>query len=194
MLGKILLFTMLFTCISYSQVGIGTTSPKSSLDISTSDAANPSNKDGLLIPRIDIFPTVSPTIDQQGMLVYLTTTVGAYTSGFYFWNNPTTSWVTLGGDNLGNHKATANIELGGNWLSNDGDSEGIYVGTNGNVGINVSNPSQKLEVNRDQNESAVLGRARIGFMGYNDWAGFSHLDRASTGNYALLQNTMVSLF
>jgi len=189
MLGKFLLLTMLFTCFSYSQVGIGTTSPKSSLDITISNPTNPSNTDGLLIPRIDIFPTVNPLVDQQGMLIYLTTIDGSSLPGFYYWNNLTTSWINLGADNLGNHIATTNIKLNGNWLSNDGDSEGVYVAGNGNVGINVSNPNQKLEVNSDQNESAILGRVRIGYMGYNDWAGFSHIDRASAGNYALLQNT-----
>ena len=36
-------------------------------------------------------------------------------------------------DNLGNHTATANIKLNNYWLSNDGDSEGVYVSTAGNV-------------------------------------------------------------
>ena len=36
----------------------------------------PSNSDGLLIPRISAFPSTDPTASQNGMIVYLTTTVG----------------------------------------------------------------------------------------------------------------------
>ena len=35
----------------------------------------------------------------------------------------------------------------------------------------------------------TLGRAKIGHLGYSDYAGFAHRDRASSGNYALLQYT-----
>ena len=51
-----------------------------------------------------------------------------------------------GADNLGNHTATQNLKLGANWISGDGDSEGISVRTNGNVGIGTNTPDQKLSV------------------------------------------------
>ena len=41
-------------------------------------------------------------------------------------------------DNLGHHTATQNIELNGNWLSNDGGNEGVFVTTDGDVGIGTS--------------------------------------------------------
>jgi len=88
-------FFIISFCSTNAQVGIGTTTPKSSLDIEVSDASNPSNTDGLLIPRIDVFPIGNPTADQQGMLVYLTTAVGANVPGFYYWNNPTTTWINI---------------------------------------------------------------------------------------------------
>jgi cysteine-rich repeat protein len=50
------------------------------------------------------------------------------------------------GDNLGNHIAAQNIQLNGNWLSGDGGDEGIYVKSNGVVGIGTTNPLQKLHV------------------------------------------------
>jgi len=52
----------------------------------------------------------------------------------------------IAGDNLGNHTATQNIKLSGKWLSNDGGDEGMYVSTNGNVGIGTSSPGYELEV------------------------------------------------
>lgn len=80
-----------------AQVGIGTTTPNATLDVIASNQATPSFSDGLLIPRIDAFPATNPTSSQQGMLVYLTTTVGAYKEGFYYWDNPLLSWMSLVG-------------------------------------------------------------------------------------------------
>ncbi|MGB0974220.1 MAG: tail fiber domain-containing protein [Flavobacteriaceae bacterium] len=94
---KIVFLISLFTFAANAQVGIGTTTPNAALDITVNDATNPGNTDGLLIPRIDVFPTVNPTASQQGMLVYLTTTAGTNTPGFYYWDNTITSWVAIAG-------------------------------------------------------------------------------------------------
>lgn len=52
-------------------------------------------------------------------------------------------------DNLGNHLATQNIQLGGYWLSNDGDTEGIFVNSTGQVGVNTANISTDFEIQSD---------------------------------------------
>lgn len=36
--------------------------------------------------------------------------------------------------------------MSGNWLSNDGDSEGIFIRSNGNVGIGEETPTSVLHV------------------------------------------------
>ncbi|MCB0432134.1 MAG: hypothetical protein KDD18_03560, partial [Mangrovimonas sp.] len=83
---KILAFIVWFFCIlGYSQVGINTTDPKAQLEIQSSNQASPSNTDGLLIPKVDTFPATNPGANQNGMLVFLTTTVGANSPGFYYW-------------------------------------------------------------------------------------------------------------
>ncbi len=87
-----LFFMAVFTPAS-AQVGIGTTSPKSLLDIPASNSASPSATDGLLIPRISAFPSTDPGADQDGMLVFLTTTAGSYTKGFHFWDNTAGTWI-----------------------------------------------------------------------------------------------------
>ena len=43
----VLVFFLISVQINYSQVGIGNTDPKASLDISASNSATPSNKDGI---------------------------------------------------------------------------------------------------------------------------------------------------
>jgi hypothetical protein len=70
---------------SFSQVGIGNINPQSILDISASSTANPTETDGLLIPRLEKFPDVNPGISQDGMIVFLSQTDGNDTKGFYFW-------------------------------------------------------------------------------------------------------------
>jgi hypothetical protein len=61
--------------------------------------------------------------------------------------NGNTVTIPSGADNLGNHTATQNIKLSNNWLSNDGGNEGVYVKTDGKVGIGTATPAQQLDVN-----------------------------------------------
>jgi len=98
---KIIKIIGLFFLISWfsikAQVGIGNTSPNAQLDISSSNQATPANTDGVLVPKIDAFPATNPTMSQQGMLVYLTTTATfssvSKSPGFYYWDNGTTNWI-----------------------------------------------------------------------------------------------------
>lgn len=88
---------LFFSFFCKAQVGIGTTTPNAQLDVTSSNQATPVNTDGILIPKIDAFPVTNPTVLQQGMLVYLTTTA-TFSSvskppGFYYWNNATTNWI-----------------------------------------------------------------------------------------------------
>lgn len=79
-----------FTNNFYAQVGIGNSSPRATLDIQATNQSNPSNEDGLLIPRINAFPATNPGANQDGMLVYLTTD-----NTFYYWENSLTEWIPL---------------------------------------------------------------------------------------------------
>ncbi|CAM3375018.1 hypothetical protein FLLO111716_07000 [Flavobacterium longum] len=92
---KLLFALLLFTSMMTAQVGVNTTAPNSQLDIRSSNQATPANTDGVLIPKVDTFPATNPTAAQQGMLVYLTTAVGPKTPGFYYWDNPTLTWIGL---------------------------------------------------------------------------------------------------
>ena len=94
-------YALFFVCLCCSwslqaQVGIGTTTPSAMLDIKASDQVNPANTDGLLIPKIDEFPSVVPTAASDGMLVFASG-LGSVSKGFYYWNSLTGSWVDLSG-------------------------------------------------------------------------------------------------
>ena len=77
-----------------AQVGIGTTNPKSTLDIPASNAAAPSSTDGILIPRINAFSASNPGANQDGMLVFLSAAISGYPKGFYYWDNTLTDWIS----------------------------------------------------------------------------------------------------
>lgn len=81
----------------YSQVGIGTVTPNSQLDIRSSNQVTPANTDGILIPKVDNFPVTPPTVSQDGMMVYATG-AGTPAKGFYYWDQGITAWVGINGD------------------------------------------------------------------------------------------------
>lgn len=91
----IFIIVFLFIETVFSQVGVNTTNPQAMLDIEVSDRDNPLPTDGLLIPRLNNFPSINPSASQNGMLIFLTTTVGTNPSGFYFWNNTLASWMLI---------------------------------------------------------------------------------------------------
>lgn len=94
----ICLFVLSSLSAIVAQVGINTTNPASVLDIVASDAVTPSPEDGILIPRVEDFTTTDPGADQDGMLVFLNTSSGTDTRGFYYWDNPNNRWVGFGGE------------------------------------------------------------------------------------------------
>lgn len=90
---KVAFVILFFVNNTYSQVGIGNTAPKAILDIQASDSSTPTNKDGLLIPRLDAFPITDPGADQDGMLVFYTPE-----DIFYFWEDTQEKWIPLYGE------------------------------------------------------------------------------------------------
>lgn len=81
-----------------------------------------------------------------------------------------------GGDNLGNHTATQNLRLSGFWLSNDGESEGVFVDTDGKVGVATSSPSSRFEVLNDNirvTRNTSTNDTEYGGVQFGNVAGFA---------------------
>lgn len=134
------LLVILYSITSFSQVGIGTTSPNALLDIRSSSQAAPSNIDGILIPKIDNFPGTPPSVAQNGMMVYFTGNT-TYPKGFYYWDNTLTSWKAVGSkkiDDLSDAKSDntgSSIFLGIDAGSMDDGTDNRNVG----IGFNALN-------------------------------------------------------
>jgi len=185
-----ILFAISFIELNYAQIGINTTNPKATLDIRASNPATPTNTDGILIPRIDTFPLTNPTIEQNGMLVYLTTMVGIHQPGLYYWNHSFGSWVgktivqknhyvgeLYGGgivfyvyDN-GNHGLIASLDDldGGSGVAWIGGDLSVNVGLGARSLFNgASNTSAMVAHDATPNKAGTLCDSFTG-GGFTDW-------------------------
>ena len=130
-------------CFVDAQVGINNTNPKASLDIEASNSVAPTNTDGLLIPRIDTFPAVDPTVVQQGMMVYLTTTSGGNAPGFYYWDNNAgpAAWVKVLKDDDADWYVESTTSAPNSITDN--------IFTQGNVAIGKNTANYSLDIESD---------------------------------------------
>lgn len=172
-----IIILLYLSSLASAQVGVGNTDPKATLDISASNITSPTNEDGILIPRIDNFPTTNPTADQDGMMVFYT---GSALSGkgFYYWENAASSWIAIispdtkntldgaydeGGMGLGR---TINVDSGSLEFSGDGSDDytltvtntnaksGIEINTSGDIITGPGNTQQSVEINNTINTNA----------------------------------------
>ena len=130
----LLLLILLVTNLTFAQVGINTTTPNAQLEIKSSSEIAPAPTDGLLIPKVNVFPATNPTVAQQGMLVYLTTTVGTNQPGFYFWDSATTNWKPITGATSGGTLDQA-YDFGGAGLGKTITADAGAVLINGTDGL-----------------------------------------------------------
>ncbi|MBY0487679.1 MAG: tail fiber domain-containing protein [Flavobacteriaceae bacterium] len=186
---KILLFcfSILFFQMQ-AQVGINTTDPHAQLEIKSSDQANPDATDGILIPKVDAFPAINPTVDQDGMMVYLTTDVGASLKGFYYWDNTNSVWKSISGDK------------GWSVIGNSGlNNSTNFIGTTDyvNLKFKVNNVNAGL-LSADISSNTNFGYETLTNSGYNYSDAFGYqalkinstgLANAAFGRYSLTNNT-----
>ncbi|SHL26816.1 hypothetical protein [Chryseobacterium contaminans] len=88
-----MLVLALCSCSMYSQVGINTAAPESTLDVRAKNhLGTVTAQDGVLVPRVN---SLSASGSVNGQLVYLIADAGGFIKGFHFWNG--TVWQPLGG-------------------------------------------------------------------------------------------------
>jgi hypothetical protein len=170
---------------SNDRVGIGTASNISSkLDVLGNISvgaggyyagSTPAPTDGMIIKGTVGIGTTSPA-SASNLHVYGSGIFGTYTSA------PTNGLAVEG--NLGVGTYSPNTAL---------DVRGTISGYTGlfhyKVGIGTDAPTEMLGITPNTDVSAEIGRAHVGYIGHSDYAGFSHIDRNSTTEYALLQQS-----
>lgn len=145
---------------SYSQVGIGTTTPNGALDVSSSTT-------GVLVPNVALTtraaaaPVTNPAGGAlaNGTLVWNTATTALGTTndvtpGFYYWDGSV--WVSLAGNNSKDWSTTGNYSTtaGTNFLGTK-DAIDFRIKTNNTDRWNISN------ANSGQLQSYSLGTASL---------------------------------
>ena len=111
-----------------SKIGINEPAPNAKLQISASSQANPNNTDGVIIPKVDAFPFINPGSLQNGMMVFLTTP--ANKSGFYYWDNPTTTWKGIGANSGWGLTGNAGTSATTNFMGTTDDVDVVFKRNN----------------------------------------------------------------
>ena len=143
----LLLALILMSSMTFSQVGINTQAPETTLDVRGKNHLGAvTSTDGVLVPRVNAL-SVSGTVN--GQLVYLVADAGSFTKGFHYWNG--TAWTPFSGG------ASAGDSTSDAWV-NDATNALVKLGTkangstardagtdfvakdNGNVGIGTASP------------------------------------------------------
>ncbi len=185
--------TLFIMCsLSYSQVGIGTTTPDPSaiLDITTTEK-------GLLIPRMTLTEKNAIPSPATGLLVYQTDG----TTGFWYYNGASWTTFTSSGWSLtGDVGTNPTINFLGTTDNQDfviatNNTERIRFQADGDIGIGENNPSSKLHitgaapafrlVDDNQGINKVLTSDANGFASWGSSAALSTGDddwRFSSGN------------
>jgi hypothetical protein len=153
-----LLLLFSFPIFVTAQVGIGNTNPQGALDITTDTAPNPTNADGLLIPRVSLSDTTTATVitPTESELIYNTATINDVTPGYYYWD--ATKWIRLATGNLannwsitGNAGTNATVNFIGttdpsDFVMRTDNIERMRIRSNGNVGIGTTTPGVKMDL------------------------------------------------
>ncbi|QIE60413.1 hypothetical protein G5B37_12825 [Rasiella rasia] len=155
-----LLFALITTTSTFAQVGINTTSPNAIVEIKSSSETNPTITDGILIPRMDVFPP-NPTVNQDGMLIYIS---GDDPSpipdeeGYYYWDFPTLSWIPF------SVKRINDLQDGrSDWVGSNYNGASVYLGNLAGANDDgTSNRSVGIGQSALQNNTAGTGNTAIG--------------------------------
>ncbi len=176
------LFLFLLSITLTAQVGIGTTNPQATLDIFTVDPSNPDVTDGILIPRVDEFPTTNPGANQDGMLLFVTGN-GSIDKGLYFWDNSMPNWVSFlttsaerindlldGKSDLVGSSLFIGIGAGANDDENDNRNIGIgfqALQANENSLSNIAIGWNSLNASESGGSNTVVGESALRYADYS---------------------------
>lgn len=174
--NKLAILFFLFTIVSMAQVGIGTSAPAATLDITAANLTG-TTVDGLLIPRFSRLRAQTMTGTATSTIAYINdvsngtatgTTLNVTTVGFYFFNG--TVWEKLGSGATNDWSIVGNSGLSGT---------ANFLGTTDNV---------DLAFRRNNAAAGKIGATSTGF-GVNALTAGVATNNAAFGTNALAAST-----
>ena len=96
-------------------------------------------------------------------------------------------WATPAGSTPGN----ATITLAAGTALTTGGAFTTNQSSNETITFNVANP---FLLGDNTDTYGIIGRAKVGYIGHGDYAGFAHRDVGTTTSYALIQDSVGSTF
>jgi hypothetical protein len=187
-----LIILILISNYTFSQVGIGTTTPNAILEIKASSQTAPNNTDGILVPRVDAFPAIDPTAAQNGILVFLTTPFPSFPIGFYFWDHSSTAWKKMDtGESYWKVSGNSGTINGTDFIGTT-DNKDLDIRVNNVVQVRITRRGQIETLNNGESVyigegagNAMIGADNNVFVGYE--AGF--LNDIGVNNTAIGANS-----
>jgi hypothetical protein len=151
----VMLSTLVFSGLTFGQVGINTPSPEATLDIRARNHTGSAPgavtaTDGVLVPRVTDLAT-NGTVN--GQLVYLVADAGSFTRGFYYWNG--IAWTGFSASNTNNGvwsndaaNTMTKLRTKSDGISARNAGTEFVAKDNGVVGIGTAspNPYSRLEI------------------------------------------------
>lgn len=186
-------YLFLYSCFLFlafniqAQVGINNLLPQASLDIVAHNPLLPSSNSGIIIPKVNVFPTVNPSTSQHAMIVELIQPYLTFQPGYYYWHS-TNGWLPFAGQSkdfftVGSELAPDDINddkytLGQLVIGNQ-SPKGIFDINSSNRGvvfprISISNMSQALPIinpsgDNVTNSTLIFNSDNSNNRGFNYW-------------------------
>ena len=134
---KFIIIFFFFCNFIYSQVGIGTTDPKSSLDIYQQTGNNPQ---GVLIPRLsgDALKVMSLSLDQHSMLVYSLSAANSRmgtvaelidSEGYYYYDSSINRFVKICSNSSSSPVMLKGVYVPGSYANQTKDNFDLQLGS-----------------------------------------------------------------
>lgn len=185
------------TSFFFSQVGINTTEPKSTLDIRAKDDGV-SRPEGLMIPRLtgNQIQTMTGNLQPgtESLMIYATSApaspgpaVAKITKeGYYYWNG--TIWENIGGVSSNIYTADGAITTAMAARNVDLNGKNLIFSGVGSVGIGTTNPSASAKLD-------VAGTIKASAVDYNSDARLKqNINAVTNANEMLAKLNPVSYF
>ncbi|NNJ82949.1 MAG: hypothetical protein HKP11_12220 [Flavobacteriaceae bacterium] len=128
-----------------AQVGVNTNNPKSVLDIEATNSSAPTITDGLIVPRVDVLPASNPGADQDGMMVFLTTTINGNKKGHHYWDNTAGEWTYFAGEWVDGYNKTSENLTYVKQAFKENQKDVVILDT-GQMGMGTDDPDESLEI------------------------------------------------